>query len=123
MYQQIDTIIGIIINKSAYLILILYNPAMSGNKSVGTTKDPTIYQISTAYVKYMAKMMDSRAVITRPQRVYRKMSASSCFKFSRVVRSFPIVKAEIKEKLSTVDMTMAKRLTIKSPRAIGDSTN
>ena len=96
---------------------------MSGNKSVGTTKDPTIYQISTAYVKYMAKMMDNRAVMMSPQRVYRKMFASFCFRFSRVVRSFPIVKAEIKEKLSTVDITMAKRLTIKSPCAMGGSTS
>ena len=96
---------------------------MSGNKSVGTTKDPTIYQISTAYVKYMARMIDRSAVIIRPKRVYRKMSVSFCFKFRRVVRSFPIVKAEIKEKLSTVDMTIAKRLTIKSPCANGGSIN
>ena len=32
-------------------------------------------------------------------------------------------KAEIKEKLSTVDITMAKRLTKKSPSAMGGSTN
>ena len=96
---------------------------MSGNKSVGTTKDPTKYQISTAYSKYMANKMDNSAVIMSPQRVYRKMYVSFCFKFSRAVRSFPIVKAEIKEKLSTVDITMANRLTIKSPCAMGGSTS
>ena len=96
---------------------------MSGNKSVGTTKDPIIYQISTACSKYIARKIDSIAVMMSPQRVYRKMLESSCFKFSKAVRSFPIVKAEIKEKLSTVDIMMANKLTIKSPCDIGGSTN
>ena len=115
MYQQIDTIIGIVIKKGAYLSLILYNPAIIGNKSAGTIKEPSKYQISTAYSKYIASKIDRIAVITSPQRVYLKMFVLSCFKFKSAVRSFPIVKAEIKLKLSTVDMTIAKRLTIKSP--------
>ena len=96
---------------------------MRGISSAGTTKDPTIYQISTAYSKYIARMMDSRAVIMSPKRVYRKICASSCLRFNSEVRSFPIVKAEIKEKLSTVDMTMANRETRNIPCGIGDSTN
>ena len=96
---------------------------MSGNKTVGTTKDPTIYQISTACSKYIANKMDINAVMMSPQRVYFKMSVSFCFRFSSAVRSFPIVKAEIKEKLSTVDITMANRLTIKRPCDIGGNTN
>ena len=96
---------------------------MSGNKSVGTTKDPTIYQISTACSKYIANKIDISAVMMSPQRVYRKMHILSCFRFNRAVRSFPIVKAEIKLKLSIVDITIAKRLIIKSPCAIGGSTS
>ena len=96
---------------------------MSGNKTVGTTKDPTIYQISTACSKYMAKMMDRSAVMTNPQRVYLKISKLSCFIFNMAVRSFPMVKAEIKLKLSTVDITIANRLTIKSPCVNGGSTS
>ena len=96
---------------------------MSGNKSAGTTKDPTVYHISTADSKYIASVMDNSAVMRSPQRVYRKISVSFCFRFSSVVRSFPIVRAEIKEKLSTVDMTIAMRLTIKSPCANGGSIN
>ena len=51
------------------------------------------------------------------------MISSSNFRFIREVKSFPIVKAEIKLKLSIVDMTIAKRETIKNPYANGGSIN
>jgi len=95
---------------------------MMGISSAGTIKDPTTYQISIAYSKTMANKMEKSAVMTNPHRVYLNMIESFWLACRRNDKSLPIVYADIKEKLSTVDMTMAKRETIKSPFASGGST-
>ena len=65
-YHDIEMIIGSIMTIIGFFSLILFNPAIRGISNVGTVKDPTIYQISTAYSKSIASIMENTAVIPSP---------------------------------------------------------
>ena len=89
---------------------------------VGTVNEPITYHISTAWVKYNASVIAINAVIRRPI-FTENLTVLNCFKEGRTRgKSRPIVKADIKEKLSIVDITIANSETTKTPWSIGDNT-
>ena len=109
-------ITGVIIDKNGYFKLILKYINSRGIKRPGTANEPIVNQMSIAYVKKCARIIENNPDIMIPD--FTQETDFSLF-LNIFIKSLPMVNPDAKIKLSIVDMIIDIMETIKMPANIG----